>query len=92
MQLFPETTQALRDEHGELKDHFVNFSKEDVSNANISICAGIRWLFRKNAIVSSKIGTAATWDQATIAYKSYQKTPDNSQMQKLRQFYERLKT
>lgn len=91
MQLLPKTMEALRDEHGELKDHFVNLSKSDMENPNLTIAAGIRWLFRKQTTASSKLGRAATWDQATIAYKAYQKTPNNKQMQKLRILYQRLK-
>jgi hypothetical protein len=91
MQLFPETMEALRDEHGELKDHFVNLAKIDIENPNLTIAAGIRWLFRKQETASSTLGQAATWDQATVAYKAYQKTPNNQQMQKLRTLYQRLK-
>jgi len=91
MQLTRQTTQALRDQKGELKDHFVVLSKADIENPNLIICAGIRWLFRKQRTATSKFGREATWDEAIADYKSYFKDLDNPQMLKLRKLYQKLK-
>ena len=61
MQLTSQTTESLRNEHGELKDHFVNIPKADLGDPNLNIAGGIRWLFIKLETASSKLGRAATW-------------------------------
>lgn len=91
MQLTGRSTEILRNEHGELQDHFVSLTKSDVGDPNLNIAAGIRWLFRKRDTASSKLGTTATWDQAVADYKSYLKDQDNPQMIKFRKLYRRLK-
>jgi hypothetical protein len=35
-----------------------------------NICAGVRWLFRKQAIASSLLGKNATWEEAVYEFKS----------------------
>jgi hypothetical protein len=91
MQLTGQTTEALRNQKGELKDHFVDLSLTDLENPNLVISAGIRWLFRKQITASSRLKRDATWDRAIADYKNYLKTPNNIQMKKLRALYQRLK-
>lgn len=71
IQLTDEAIHALNDPEGELKDHFVQFSAEDSYDANMSICGGIRWLFRKKRLASGKLGREATWLETIAEYKSY---------------------
>jgi hypothetical protein len=51
MQLLPDAVRILGDEHGELKDHYVDLTRKDLLDPNLSICGGIRWLFQKNSFL-----------------------------------------
>ncbi len=73
MQVTDGTRKILGDEKGELKDRLVNVSDKDALNPNLNIAAGIRWLFHKKRLASSKLGREATWEDAVAEYKSYQK-------------------
>src|SRR3990167_3352710 len=55
MQIMDSTREILADEKGELKDHLVNLTDQDAYDSNLNIAAGIRWLFRKKEIASSKL-------------------------------------
>lgn len=90
MQVTDSTQKILSNENGELKNHLVNVDQKELENPNLNIAAGIRWLFRKNEIASSKLGRDATWDEAIMVYKGY-KDPNHDQMIKLRNLYKRLK-
>ena len=63
------TRIALGDEKGELKDHFVIVTRNDLNDSNVNICAGIRWLFQKRALASGKLGRPANWEEAVAEYK-----------------------
>lgn len=97
IQLTDEAIHALANPESELKDHFVEFSTEDAYDANMSICAGIRWLFRKRRLASGKLGREATWLETIAEYKSYlngmrsgrDKNPKG--MQVIESFYKKLK-
>jgi Transglycosylase SLT domain len=92
MQLIPGTTEVLRNEHGELKDHFVDIPKAALGDPNLNIAGGIRWLFRKHETATSKLGRAVTWDEAVADYKSYLKDINSHGMEIFRNYYRRLKT
>ena len=70
MQITDETRKILADEKGELKNHYLTLTREDLNDPSNNICAGIRWLFRKQAIASSLRGKNATWDEAIFEFKS----------------------
>lgn len=95
MQLTNETLKILSDEKGELKDHLINIDQEDITDPNLNICAGIRWLFQKRRLASGKLGRQATWEEAIAEYKSYlsayRKNPDHRGMGNFRKYYESLK-
>ncbi len=69
MQILNGTRKILGDESGELKDHFVSSSREDLNDPNVNICAGVRWLFQKQFLASSKLGRPASWEEAVAEYK-----------------------
>lgn len=69
MQITNETRKILSDETGELKDHFLTLTREDLIDPSVNICAGIRWLFRKRAIASDILKRTATWDEAVAEFK-----------------------
>ena len=74
-QITNDTRKILADERGELKDHYINVTREQLNDPNASICAGVRWLFHKRALASGKLGRAATWEEAVAEYKSVRKSP-----------------
>ena len=41
----------------------------DRFDPNLSICAGIRWLFQKRVMASHRLGHKASWDEAVEEYK-----------------------
>lgn len=66
---------ALEKYH-ELKDHFLHLKENDMLNPNFSICAGIRWLFRKKELAQAKAKRPVSWREAIIEYKSAQSNID----------------
>lgn len=69
LQITNETRKILGDEKGELKDHFITVTREDLNNPSNNICAGIRWLFRKREIALSHWKRTATWDETVYEFK-----------------------
>ena len=69
MQITNDTRKILRDESGELTDHFVSVTKKELNDPNVNICSGVRWLFRKRDLASAKLRRKATWTEAAEEYK-----------------------
>jgi len=69
-QLLDSTRKILGDEKGELKDHYVTATRDDLYDPSVNICAGVRWLFHKRNLASGKLGRTATWEEAVAEYKS----------------------
>jgi hypothetical protein len=95
MQVLDGTLPYLTDRHKELRDHFLNLTEDDMLDAGLSICAGIRWLFRKREIASVILKRQATWEEAVADYKhylkEYRKNPDHRGMKYFRDYYQELK-
>lgn len=97
IQLTDQTIKALGDPNGELLNHLVKIDTEDTSDPNLSIGAGIRWLFRKRDLASHRLNRQATWREGIAEYKAYLKDmvsgkdPNPTQMKKLDKIYGRLK-
>jgi hypothetical protein len=47
----------------------VTATREELNNPSINICAGIRWLFNKRRLTSSRLGRDATWEETVSEYK-----------------------
>jgi hypothetical protein len=77
MQVTLGSVQLLKDPK-ELKDHFVNLASADMKDPNLSICAGVRWLFRKKELYEFKQKKSVSWREAIREYKGY-KTTDKEQ-------------
>src|SRR3989338_2368208 len=88
-QVTDQTLRYLSDDYHELKDHFLHLKEDETLDPNFSICAGIRWLFRKKEIANSKIGRKASWIDAVGEYKHYKM--DDPNMQKFIEIYKELK-
>lgn len=69
IQIMPQTRRILSNRKGEIKDHYLDFSHDDLWNPSISIAAGIRWLARKKEIASRKLKREASWYEAILDYK-----------------------
>jgi len=95
MQVTDWTIEILQDEKGELRDHLVNVTQRDLTDPNLNIAAGIRWLYRKRQTASGKLKRQATWEEAVADYKSYlekwKKNPNHKQMNRFLKLYERLR-
>ncbi len=90
MQVTDATQKILCDEKGELKDHLVNVDQKDLKDPCLNIAAGVRWLFRKKEIASSRLGREATWNETIVFYKGY-KNLNHPKMQELLALHKRLK-
>ncbi len=90
MQVTDATRRILSDEKGEIKDHLINIDEKELTNPNINIAAGVRWLFRKKEIASQKLKREATWPETILLYKGY-KDINHPQMKKLLTIYNALK-
>lgn len=97
MQITDQAIKALGDEKGELKDYLIDIKQKDIVDPNISICAGIRWLFHKKKLASARLKREASWEEAVAEYKSYLrdiisgKNPNPENFQRFKEYYERLK-
>lgn len=90
MQVTTQTRKILGDEKGELHDRLLNIDQNELTDPNLNICAGIRWLFRKKEIVESRMGRSATWREILMDYKAYRGKPNAKGMILFDGFYERL--
>ncbi|MCB0351835.1 MAG: lytic transglycosylase domain-containing protein, partial [Bdellovibrionales bacterium] len=73
IQLTDQTMKALGDPKGELINHLVKIAAGDISDPNICIAAGVRWLFRKRELASRRLNRIASWEDAAMEYKAYTK-------------------
>lgn len=73
MQITNEAREILGDDRGEIKDHYVNVTREDLNDPGINICAGVRWLFHKKDLLSKKLKRPATWLETVHKYKGTSK-------------------
>lgn len=93
MQVRNDTREILGDGKGEIKDHYVNATREELSNPSINICAGVRWLFHKRDLLSKRLKRPATWLETAHRYKGTSKTTKgraDAIVKKLQKQYEEL--
>lgn len=67
MQVTEFSRVIMADLNGELKDHFVDLSREDLDDPNLNLCAGIRWLIHKFKKLPKR--KAGSWEEAVWEYK-----------------------
>jgi Transglycosylase SLT domain len=68
-QITNESRKILDGNHGDLKDHFITVTKKELDDPNINICAGVRWLFEKRRLATSRLKKTASWLDAVWEYK-----------------------
>lgn len=96
-QITNDARKTLGNEKGELKDHFVSLTRQELNDPSNNICAGIRWLFQKRKLASGKLGREASWEEAVANYKGVldswrsNKEPANKQMGIFSSYLEKLK-
>ena len=94
LQVTAETAGILKDHKGELSNYLIDVKVSDLYDPSINICCGVRWLFRKRLIASSKFGKEASWEDTIIDYKGYRKDVDNGKepdaLKKMRKYYDQL--
>ena len=88
MQINNQARKILSDEKGELKNHYVTATREELNDPNINICTGIRWLFQKQKLASSSLGREATWDEAVENYKGLKNKSALDKKRLMKHFYE----
>lgn len=91
MQITNDTRKVLGDEKGELKDHFLTLTREDLNEPSNNICAGIRWLFRKHAIASSRLKRDATWEESVAEFKGTRTASKARAKELMERFNEKMK-
>lgn len=69
MQLRPTSVKALKNYKGELKDHFVILTRDELFDPNLNVCGGIRWLFHKKKLREVRLKRAVSWIEAVAEYK-----------------------
>ncbi len=69
MQLTGSTVRNLKNERGEMKDHYVVLDLEDTLNPTLSICAGVRWLFQKQKLAFHNLKRPPTGPETVAHYK-----------------------
>ena len=89
MQINNQGRKSLGDARGELKDHFVSVTKADLNDPNINICSGIRWLFNKKRLASSKLNHEASWLETVAEYKGFSKAEPKRRKQLLERFLDK---
>lgn len=91
MQVTNVSRIILGNEKGELKDHYVTLTREDLNDPSNNICAGIRWLFRKRAIASVLLARTATWEEAIYEFKGCRTATKAGAQKLMGEFYEIFK-
>jgi soluble lytic murein transglycosylase-like protein len=89
MQVLNKSVQLLKNPK-ELKDHFVDLDNDDMTDPNLSICAGTRWLFRKKQILESRTEGPVSWRDVVADYKSV-KPDERKLMPRFDDYYRKLK-
>jgi len=94
MQITNESRKLLGGDHGDLKDHLITVTKTELNDPNLNICAGIRWLFEKRRLLSSRLEKPATWAETIWDYKAVKLAKTKKKVEEIKtkfnNFYEEL--
>ncbi len=86
MQILDSSRKILGNEKGELKNHFVHVTRENLNDPNINICTGIRWLFHKQKLASCKLKHEANWKETIYEFKGLSTTTEKKAENLLNKF------
>jgi len=73
MQVTDETQKILMNVKGELRNHLIHIDRSELTDPNLNIGAGIRWLFHKKKLAESKSGHDLSWADGIQKYKAEKK-------------------
>jgi hypothetical protein len=68
-QITESTWKILRNPKGELKDHYVDVSWDDLNDPSINVAALVRWIIRKRALARSRLKREPTDKEVLLCYK-----------------------
>lgn len=94
MQVTDETRKTLSNEKGEIKDHYVSATQQELNDPSTNICAGVRWLFQKQHLTSVSLGRIANWEETIEFYKGLKNksaAEKRRTMGRFLDYFERLK-
>ena len=89
-QITNATQKILCDEDGEIKDHYLTVTREELNAPAINTCAGVRWLFHKRDLASIKLKRQATWLEAVYEYKGASRVSEKRAHEIMKKFLEKL--
>ena len=70
MQITNDTREILGDDQGELKDHYITVTKEDLNDPGVNIGSGVRWLFQKRKLATKPSKPPPSWVDIVWKYKA----------------------
>jgi hypothetical protein len=70
MQILSTSVKALKNYKGELYDHFVILTRNDLFDPNLNICGGIRWFFHKKKLREIRLKRPVSWLEAVAKIKA----------------------
>jgi Transglycosylase SLT domain len=88
MQVTNESREILADTDGEITDHYITVTRDELNDPNTNICAGIRWLFHKRSLLSSKLHRQASWKETVYDFKGNSKASSKTQAEKIMKEFE----
>lgn len=93
-QITNDTRKILDGYNGDLKDHLITLTKEELNEPNANICAGVRWLFEKERLASVHLKRTASWIETAWEYKGVKRAKTKKEAEKIKKifsdFYEEL--
>lgn len=70
LQITEDTRVILGDQKGELKNHFIQVSAEEIRDPEVNIATAVRWLHYKRLLLQRRIKDKnVTWEDAVAEYK-----------------------
>jgi hypothetical protein len=90
MQITNESRKLLGGDHGDLKDHLITVTKAELNDPNLNICAGIRWLFEKRRLLSSRLKKSATWLETIWDYKAVKRAKTKKKAEEIKMRFNSL--
>ncbi len=89
MQITNESRKLLGGSKGGLNDHLITATRADLNDPDINISAGVRWLFEKRRLASSRSGKSASWIDTVWEYKGLRRA-SKTEKAKIKKIFNRL--
>lgn len=89
-QITNETRALLGGYHGDLTDHLITLTIEELNNPNENVCAGVRWLFEKRRLASIHLKKTASWVEAIWEYKGVKRSKTIKESENIKDIFNRF--